>query len=89
MKNLSHGNHLVTTSRKGSPSTLHKRSKSSQHSNSVLYDEVEVKSKAINVSDMTEVELKANESYRHTDKRFSTAKSIVMSHHYSNYSIRK
>ena len=66
-KTLSNSSQLVTSpSRKNPPST-----KSSQHFNNVLYDEVG------NVSDMTEVELKANESYRHTDKMFLTAKSNV------------
>ncbi|XP_064406307.1 uncharacterized protein LOC135351259 isoform X2 [Halichondria panicea] len=72
------GSQLMTTpSRKCPPSTLPKQRKSGQHSNSVFYDEVGLAKVKGNVSDMTEVELKANESYGHTDKRFSTAKSNV------------
>ncbi|XP_064402513.1 uncharacterized protein LOC135348219 isoform X4 [Halichondria panicea] len=63
---------VTTPSRKSSPSTLPKQG---QHSNSVLYDEVGLAKVKVNVLDMTEVELKANESYGHTDSKFSTAKS--------------
>ena len=77
-KKLSNGSQLLTTpSRKCPPSTLSKHRKSSQHSNTVLYDEVGLAKIKGNVSDMTEVELKANESYGHTDKKCSTAKSNV------------
>ena len=68
---------MMTPSRKCPPSTLPKQRKSGQHSNTVLYDEVGLAKVKGNVSDMTEFELKANESYGHTDKRFSTAKSNV------------
>ncbi|XP_064406230.1 uncharacterized protein LOC135351193 isoform X3 [Halichondria panicea] len=77
-KKLSNDSQLMTTpSRKSPPSTLPKQRKSGQHSNSVLYDKVGLAKVKGNVSDITEVELKANESYGHTDKRFSTAKSNV------------
>ena len=77
-KKLSNGSQLMTTpSRKCPPSTIPKQRKSGQHSNTVLYDEVGLAKIKGNVSDMTEVELKANESYRHTDKRCSTARSNV------------
>ena len=68
---------MTTPSRKCPPSTLPKQRKSGQHSNTVLYDEVGLAKIKGNVSDMKEVELKANESYGHTVKRFSTAKSNV------------
>ncbi len=78
MKKLSNGSQLVTTSNRKSPSsTLLKQRKSGQHSNNVLYDEVGLAKVKGNVSDVTEVELKTNECYGHTDKRFSTTKSNV------------
>ncbi|XP_064406250.1 uncharacterized protein LOC135351213 isoform X2 [Halichondria panicea] len=77
-KKPSNGSQLMTTpSRKCPPSTLPKQRKLGQHSNTVLYDEVGLAKIKGNVSDMTEVELKANESYGHIDKRFSTAKNNV------------
>ncbi len=75
-KKLLNGSKLMMTpSRKSVPSKVPKQRKSGQHSDSVLYDEVDLAKVKGNVSDMTEVELKANESYGHTDKRLSTAKS--------------
>ncbi len=77
-KKPSNGSQLMTTpSRKCPPSTLPKQRKSGQHSNTVLYDEVGLAKIKGNVSDMTEVELKANKPYGLTDKRCSTAKSNV------------
>ena len=75
-KNLSHGGQLTRThSRKSLPPTPTKRTEPVQRSNSVSYDVVDLAKVKGNVSGMTEVELKANESYGHTDKRSSTAKS--------------
>ncbi len=75
-KKLLNGSQLMMTpSRKSVPSKVPKQRKSGQHSDSVLYDEVGLAKVKGNVPDMTEVELKANESYGHTDKRLSTAKS--------------
>ncbi|XP_064402540.1 uncharacterized protein LOC135348282 isoform X2 [Halichondria panicea] len=91
---------VTTPSRKSPSSTLPKQSKSGQHSNSVLYDEVDLAKVKGNVSDMIEVELKANESYGHTDKSITTAcptyatpecnsqKDLSLSHQYSKIKVK-
>ncbi|XP_064402510.1 uncharacterized protein LOC135348219 isoform X3 [Halichondria panicea] len=75
---------VTTPSRKSSPSTLPKQG---QHSNSVLYDEVGLAKVKVNVLDMTEVELKANESYGHTDK-CNSQKDLSLSHQYSEIKVK-
>ncbi|XP_064401114.1 uncharacterized protein LOC135347153 [Halichondria panicea] len=91
---------VTTPSRKSPPSTLPKQSKSGQHSNSVLYDEVDLAKVKGNVSDMIEVEFKANKSYGHTDKSITTAcstyatpecnsqKDLSLSHQYSKIKVK-
>ncbi len=65
-----------------------------------MYDEVGLAKVKGNVSDMIEVELKANESYGHTDKSITTAcsayatpecnsqKDLSLSHQYSKIKVK-